>query len=194
MCGSDPSALRRSPAGLAFDFYASPTLHRAVPAGAAPGTSIVLVGTNLGGEQGTGIERSCRFGSAVVPATLHAAPRVVDNAWQTNTVTCVVPAAATPATGSAVLLSVSLNGQQYTPEPVRFAIGPGLAPPPPSAPEADAIGDRGSGLDESGSGVVEMSGSGVQSGSGLESGSGSGDPEMAVGSGTGEAASGSGGE
>ena len=54
------------------------------------------------------------------------APRVVDNSWYEHTVACVVPhpePGHTPTAGDgSVRLSVSLNGQQYTHEDVRFSV------------------------------------------------------------------------
>ena len=62
---------------------------------------------------------------AVVRGVAQPEPRVVDNSWYAHTVLCVVPE---PTAGSAletdgsVRISVSLNGQQFTHEDVRFSI------------------------------------------------------------------------
>ena len=113
-----------APPALRFEQYEEPRLQRAVPAGASPGTAVTLVGNHLeGGDASTrAVAHSCRFGEVVVPATLHRRPRVVDGAWEANTVSCVVPPAASPLDGGSVRLSLSLNGQQYTAQRVHFAI------------------------------------------------------------------------
>ena len=239
---------------LSFDIYRPPILKRVVPAGAYPGTSITLVGTNLGRASLPGVEFSCRFGeevsvllssmpkraplastwetaslvqssssssthtrlcsgrafhprplptaprvpfcaSQVVPATGHAAPRVVDNSWEADTVACTVPPAAQPHAGGSVRLSVSLNGQQYTPEHVNFAIAPvdtrrTLENIFHEVP-ADLVGD----VEDTGSGDALGERGSAEAGS-AETGSGAeGSGELASGApsqGSGEASSGSG--
>ena len=112
---------------LPFNIYGRPRLVESVPAGATPGTSIILVGENLGGDGLPGVNHTCRFGTRVVLGELLVEPRVVGNQWRTNTVRCVVPEmplASSTAAGRyvrSVPLRISLNGQQYSPEPVRFS-------------------------------------------------------------------------
>ena len=112
---------------LPFHIYGRPRLVESVPAGATPGTSIILVGENLGGDGLPGVNHTCRFGTRVVLGELLVEPRVVGNQWRTNTVRCVVPEmplASSTAAGRyvrSVPLRISLNGQQYSPEPVRFS-------------------------------------------------------------------------
>ena len=107
------------PAGLPFLYVPPPTLLAAVPPGAVPGTWVVLVGRHLGTSDASA-RYSCRFGLAVVEGTPHPEARVVANRWEADTVSCIVPArpAGSPAM---VQLSVSLNGQDFTEEDVRFA-------------------------------------------------------------------------
>ena len=130
-----------------------------------------------------------------MPATGHAAPRVVDNSWEADTVTCVVPPAASPHAGGSVRLSVSLNGQQYTNEHVSFAIAPvdarRYAEIFRKAPKDEVVGDA----EDTASGDVLGEVGSAEAGSGAvgsgEPGS-SGSGELSSGMGSGEAGSGSG--
>ena len=109
-----------APAPLVFGFYRPPVLRLVVPAGAPPGTAVQLIGANLGGGESPGVTHSCRFGGVVVPGVLQAEGRVINNAHWEDTVRCVVPRGIV----GRVRLSVSLNGQQYTEEDVKFAVAP----------------------------------------------------------------------
>ena len=197
---------------LPFDFFAPPILLFAHPRGAPPGTHIVLVGRNLDGASLPGVSHWCRFGETVVRGVWQPESRVVDNSWFEHTVACVVP----PHDGGdgSVALRVSLNGQQYTPQDVRFSIyrpverpvhlayaqrgpqpPPPNPPPPPSSPPETPPPDA---PPHAPPPVVplpdEDGGSGLDAGSGSASGevgSGSGDGG-GVSSGEAQAASGSG--
>ena len=79
----------------------------------------MLVGTNLGGDGLPAVSHWCRFGQVVVRGTAQPEPQVVDNAWEEHTVRCIVPQL---ESGRSVHLSVSLNGQQFTSEDVRFSV------------------------------------------------------------------------
>ena len=111
--------------GLGYSVYNQPRLAAVEPPGAAPGTTVALVGTHLDGGGLPGVNHSCRFGEMVVPALAHAEPRVVANEMHALTLSCTVPTAEAAASGAepaaSVPFAVSLNGQQYTQEAVRFA-------------------------------------------------------------------------
>ena len=77
-----------------------------------------MVGHQLRGADTYGAH-TCQFGSTVVAATLQGPGRIVANRWETDTVRCVVPPRGAEA--RRVRASVSINGQDYTPEDVTFS-------------------------------------------------------------------------
>lgn len=80
---------------------------------------MILLGDNLEGGDPT-VSHWCRFGDHIVRGVAQPEPKVVGNTWWSHTVRCIVP----PAPASSVRVSVSLNGEQFSAEDLRFAIAP----------------------------------------------------------------------
>jgi len=117
---------------LHYRYYAHPRLESVFPVGAPFNTSVTFVGEGLEGAGAEPIEYTCRFGGEaqiaaghdpqLVAGTLQPATRVVANVPRDNTVRCRVPPTPTSLSKVArnVVIALSLNGQQYTPEEVKF--------------------------------------------------------------------------
>ena len=103
---------------LPFAFYAPPSLRSVVPAGARAGEAVTMLGEALRGTDGYGAH-SCKFGETVVAATLQGGARVVANAWEADSVRCLVPPRG--AEPLRVRVSVSINGQDFTAEEIAFS-------------------------------------------------------------------------
>jgi len=116
----EPASHNGTATHLPFSFYLPPVLKRVVPAGAPAGTKVVLLGDRLLGGGLAGVAHTCSFGGRLVPATPHLQPVLVANTWRRDTVSCLVPPRGEGE--GLVRLSLSLNGQQYTAEDVRFVL------------------------------------------------------------------------